>query len=131
MLVWGAITTFVLVTFPGNIFSVFIDEADVVPLGADYLRILGYSQLFMCIEILTAGAFAAYGKTLIPSVVSIIFTGMRIPGAILLGMTSLGLNGVWWSISMSSVFKGTILVSLFIAYMRKLYHSGKINGQEK
>lgn len=119
MVIWGLITTFALVVFPESIFKIFIPEADVIPYGADYLRILGYSQLFMCIEILTAGAFAAYGKTIIPSTVSICFTGMRIPMAILLGSTALGLNGVWWAISISSVFKGTILVFLFTRFRKK------------
>ena len=121
MIAWGLITTLALVVFPEMIFKIFIPEADVIPYGTDYLRILGYSQLFMCIEILTSGAFSAYGKTIIPSTVSIIFTSMRIPMGIILGSTALGLNGVWWAISLSSVFKGTILVALFIGYMKK-YH---------
>ena len=115
---WGVLTTCILVLFPAPIFRVFIPEPEVIPLGVDYLRILGYSQFFMCMEILTAGAFSAYGKTVPPSVVSIIFTSLRIPMAILLGKTTLGLNGVWWSISLSSVFKGVILVSLFAGFMR-------------
>lgn len=119
MAAWGILTTCILVFLPSQIFRVFINEADVIPLGVDYLRILGYSQLFMCMEILTSGAFSAYGKTMPPAVVSIIFTSMRIPMAILLGRTSLGLNGVWASISLSSVFKGVILVLLFAAFMRK------------
>ena len=119
MMGWGVITTCILVFLPSYIFKVFIPEPDVIPLGVDYLRILGYSQLFMCMEILTAGAFAAYGKPLPPSIVSIVFTSLRIPMAILLGKTALGLNGVWWSISLSSVFKGTILLSLFVVFMRK------------
>lgn len=122
---WGLLTSCALVFFPESIFSIFIPESGVIPFGADYLRILGYSQFFMCMEILTAGAFAAYGKTIIPSTVSIIFTGMRIPMAILLGKTFLGLNGVWWSISMSSVFKGIILVTLFGLYMKKFYKDKK------
>ena len=120
MMAWGVITTCTLVFLPEYIFRVFIQEVDVIPLGVDYLRILGYSQFFMCIEILTAGAFSAYGKTLPPSIVSIVFTSLRIPGAILLGKTVLGLNGVWWSISLSSVFKGVILVSLFVVFMHKM-----------
>ena len=119
MLCWGTITTCVLVFLPAPIFSIFIREPEVIPLGVDYLRILGYSQLFMCMEIITSGAFSAYGKTLPPSIVSIVFTGMRIPMAILLGKTALGLNGVWASISLSSVFKGVILVFLFMLFMRK------------
>lgn len=119
MMTWGVITTGVLVFLPEYIFRIFIQEVDVIPLGVDYLRIVGYSQLFMCIEILTAGAFSAYGKTMPPSIVSIVFTSLRIPGAILLGQSALGLNGVWWSISLSSVFKGIILVTLFALFMKK------------
>ena len=116
---WGLLTTAVLVFLPQYIFRVFIREPEVIPLGVDYLRILGYSQLFMCMEILTAGAFSAYGKTLPPSVVSILFTSARIPMALVLGRTALGLNGVWWSISLSSVFKGVILVCLFVIFMKR------------
>lgn len=119
MALWGIFTTCVLVFLPHYIFRVFITEPEVIPLGVDYLRILGYSQFFMCLEILTAGAFSAYGKTTPPSVVSILFTSLRIPLSIVLGNTSLGLNGVWWSISLSSVFKGVILVLLFLRFMKK------------
>lgn len=119
MALWGAFTTCVLVFLPEPIFRVFITEPEVLPLGVDYLRILGYSQFFMCLEILTAGAFSAYGRTTPPSVVSILFTSLRVPGAILLGRTALGLNGVWWSISLSSVCKGVILVILFMLFMRR------------
>ena len=119
MMCWGVITTCTLVFLPEPIFRVFITEPEVIPMGVDYLRILGYSQLFMCMEILTAGAFSAYGKTLPPSVVSIVFTSARIPMAVLLGKTALGLCGAWWSISMSSVFKGVILAGLYILFMRK------------
>lgn len=119
MMAWGVITTSILVFLPEPIFRVFISEEAVIPMGVDYLRILGYSQLFMCVEILTAGAFSAYGKTLPPSVVSIVFTSMRIPMAILLGKTALDLCGAWWSISLSSMFKGVILAVLFVLFMRK------------
>lgn len=119
MMAWGVLTTCILVFFPAPIFRVFIQEPDVIPMGVDYLRILGYSQLFMCMEILTAAAFSAYGKTLPPSVISIVFTSLRIPMALLLGKTALGLNGVWWSISLSSVFKGVLLVTLFLLFMKK------------
>ena len=50
----------------------------------DYLRILGVSQLFMSLEITTAGAFSGYGKTVPPSVISIVFTALRIPLALIL-----------------------------------------------
>ena len=92
----------------------FIPEKEAIEAGANYLMILGFSQLFMCIEITTAGAFSGLGDTVTPFWVSIILTGLRIPTAIFLSSyAALGLNGVWWSISGTSILKGIILVILF------------------
>lgn len=123
VVIWGIFCTILLVFFPGPIFQVFIPEQEILPLGIDYLRILGFSQLFMAIEITTAGAFAGLGKTISPSIVSIILTSARVPMAMILTTTLLGLNGIWWSITISSILKGIIVVSLFaIVVLRKLSH---------
>lgn len=114
----GIITSSLLILLPGPIFSIFIREPKVVQDGIIYLRILGVSQLFMCIEITTAGAFNGLGKTIPPSVVGIVLNALRIPGALLLSI-SLGLTGVWWSISLSSVLKGLILTSWFVIFLRR------------
>ena len=118
MLSWGVFCSFVLIVFPQLIFQVFIQEAEVLPMGVDYLRILGVSQLFMCMEITTAGAFSGLGKTLPPSIVSITLTGARIPMAILLGRW-LGLNGVWWAITISSIGTGIVLLGWFLKDMKR------------
>ncbi len=119
-LVLGVVASFLLIVFGKQIFSIFIQEQEAIIQGADYLKILGYSQLFMCIEITTSGAFFGVGKTIPPSVVGIIFTGLRIPLALYLSQANLlGINGVWWSISLSSIFKGIILVTLFIFMVLK------------
>ena len=118
MLSWGVFCSFVLIVFPQLIFQVFIQEAEVLPMGVDYLWILGVSQLFMCMEITTAGAFSGLGKTLPPSIVSITLTGARIPMAILLGRW-LGLNGVWWAITISSIGKGIVLLGWFLKDMKR------------
>jgi Na+-driven multidrug efflux pump len=112
----GTITSCLLIFLPGPIFSIFIREQNVIKDGIVYLRILGVSQLFMCIEITTAGAFNGVGKTIPPSIVGIVLNAMRIPGALLLSAL-IGLNGVWWSISLSSVLKGIILTSWFILFL--------------
>lgn len=118
MLSWGVFCTIVLVFFPEVIFQIFIHEEAVLPMGVDYLRILGLSQLFMCMEITTAGAFNGLGKTLPPSIVSITLTAARIPIAMLLG-SLIGLNGVWWAITISSMGKGIALFSWFLHKMKK------------
>ena len=115
---WGFLTTCILIFLPGPFFSCFIHETNILPYGIDYLRILGYSQLFMCVEIATQGAFNGLGKTLPPSIVSIVFTSARIPMAILFSHY-LGVNGVWWAISISSMIKGIVLVTWFIFYSKR------------
>lgn len=117
--VWGIFCTLLLIFCPAPIFQIFITEEKVLPLGVDYLRILGVSQLFMSLEITTAGAFSGYGKTVPPSVISIIFTTLRIPLAVLLVHTALGLNGIWWSITVSSILKGILLFIWFLVFMRR------------
>ena len=119
VLVWGIFCTLLLILCPGPIFKIFIPEDGLLPLGIDYLQILGVSQLFMCIEITTAGAFSGLGRTVPPSIVSVILTGARIPMALALSATPLGLNGVWWSITISSIFKGLVLLFWYIRYSRK------------
>ncbi len=118
MAVVGSAASLLLIFAGEPIFRIFINEPAVVAEGVTYLRILGYSQLFMALEITTAGAFNGMGRTLIPATVSIIFTGLRIPAALLLGATSMGVNAVWWSVSGSSIIKGTLLVTLFIIFMK-------------
>lgn len=117
--VWGIFCSIVLVLFPGPIFKIFIPDPAVLDMGVSYLRILGYSQLFMCVEITTGGAFAGLGKTLPSSIASVILTAMRIPLAVLLASTALGLDGIWWSLSISSVLKGIVLVTLFLIILKR------------
>jgi len=114
MTVIGVLVTALLVFGAEPLFKLFIQEPEAIAVGVIYLQILGLSQLFMCIEITTSGAFNGLNKTLPPSLISIIFTGLRVPGAIILSRPELlGLEGVWWSISISSVLKGVVLFAWF------------------
>lgn len=116
--VWGLLCTALLMLAPGPVFQLFIPDKGILSMGISYLWILGISQLFMCIEMTTAGAFSGFGKTMPPSVVGIVFTAARIPAAMILSSTSLGLDGIWWSISISSVLKGVVLLACFMYYLR-------------
>lgn len=121
MSIVGVAATLLLVFGGGHLFALFVPEQEAIEQGAVYLKILGYSQLFMCIEITTAGAFNGLGRTLPPSVSSILLTGARVPAALVLSSPALlGLEGVWWSISISSILKGIIVIVLFAWTLRKL-----------
>lgn len=117
--IWGIICTLLLMLCPAPIFRIFIREPEILPLGIDYLVILGISQLFMSVEITTAGAFSGYGKTIPPSVNSIVFSAFRVPMAMVLIHTFLGLNGIWWSITISSILKGVVIFIWFFIFLKK------------
>lgn len=106
--------TFIFLAFPETILSFFVNEAATIEIGSAYLRIVGFSQLFATLEILTSGAYTGQGLTKYPATVSIVFTTMRIPLALLLGKSlGMGIEGVWWSISLTSVIKGIVLYLLY------------------
>ena len=109
----GSVTSFLFIQFGDNIFSLFVSEKEAYEAGGAYLLILGISQLFMMLEITTQGMFNGFGKTSPPAIISITFNTIRIPLAIFLG-SKIGVTGVWWAITITSIFKGTIL---FIWYL--------------
>lgn len=124
----GMVATFGFIVFPEAIFGVFISEPDALREGAVYLRIMGYSQLWMVVELVTTGGFNGVGKTQIPAYTGISLNLLRIPLSLLLMNSALELSGIWWSITISSTLKGALLAIWFyfgvlrhLNIMRKLH----------
>lgn len=70
----GLSATALLVFAARPLISIFLHEPEAIALGADYLRIIGVSQLPQVVELFTAGAFIGLGRTSPPSVVGISLT---------------------------------------------------------
>lgn len=122
MSIIGIGSTIILFVFARPLFSIFVSDSITIEMGVAYLRILALSQWFMTLEISNQGAFNGLGKTTYPSVIGMIFNVLRIPAAYFLSKNmNLGLNGVWWAISISSVFKGVILFACFYFVVIKKY----------
>ncbi len=119
MVIWSLFTSIVLIVFPAPLFKIFITEESVLPIGVSYLRIMGYSQLLMCLEITSAGAFQGMGRPLPPAISGIIGNLARIPMALALSATVLSLDGVWWSITISSCAKGLVVFTWFLIVLKK------------
>ena len=116
----GLIATIAFAFYGYQIFSLFSTETEMILTGEMYLLILAVSQIFMCIEITSAGGFYGLGQSKAPSNISILFTGLRIPAALLVvTYTSYTYAGVWWCVSISSVFKGVIVMLLYIFALKK------------
>jgi putative MATE family efflux protein len=101
-------------TFPRQIASFFISDPKVIEIGIGYLRILALSQMFMALEIVFEGAFGGAGNTVPPMIVSIFGSLARIPLAYLLAVHwGMGIKGVWWAITLTSIAKGIVLTYWF------------------
>ena len=116
-MIWGLAITLLFVLVPEPISRIFFHEADAIAISVDYLIIVGLGEAFMCVELMTIGALSGMGKTKLCSVISILLTGLRIPLAYFLGEMGLGLNGVWWALSATSMLKGVVFYLVFRVQM--------------
>ena len=117
--VWGLLFTVLFLVFPGQISGLFFFEPDVKALSVGYLMIVGLSEAFMAVEIVAGQAISGMGKTRVSSLISIILTGLRIPLALALGLTSLKLDGIWWTLTLTSMLKGLALHLAFFAVLKR------------
>ena len=117
--IWGALIMLAFIIFPGPIAGVFFHEEKAMEIAISYLIIIGFSEAFMCVELMTIGALSGLGRTKLCSVISITATSMRIPLAMVLSRTSLGLDGIWWALTLTSVAKGIIFYLTFRYQMRE------------
>lgn len=117
---WGLLVTTAFMVFPRPIASLFFHEKEVLTIASGYLFIIGISETFMTVELMTVGALSGLGRTKLCSIISIILTGARIPLALLLTHIGLGLEGIWWALTISSVTKGIVFFFTFHHISRKL-----------
>ncbi len=120
---WGAtglaiaftfITSSAFILVPNLISGIFTSDPDVHKIAADYLFILGLSQFSMAIEIVLEGSFSGAGDTLPPMLVMIPGAIVRIPLAYYLCFDAgFGINGVWWTMTITTTLKAAVLAVWF------------------
>lgn len=116
----GVLCTLLFVFYGSEVFSLIVPERAAYLAGGIFLRIDGYSMLFMMLEITMQGLFYGTGRTIPPAIISIGFNTLRIPLAIALSATELGVTGVWWAISITSTLKGIAAFTWFRLIQKKL-----------
>lgn len=121
-LVIGLIYTFIMailfIFFSNSIIKLFIRDNNTIAIAASYLKIVAFSQMLGAIEMVSNGLFTGLGMPKVPAIISVIFTILRIPLALIL-IKFWGLNGIWISICLSSIFKGIVSYLIYIVKLRK------------
>ncbi len=90
---------------PEHLMRVFSSDPAVIAAGTSYLRIVAVAQVFMALEIVLQMSMEGAGYSLVPWIPSSILTLLRLPLAPLLSR-SMGLAGIWWTISGTGVARG-------------------------
>ena len=119
--IYSILVSALFICIPGLLVGLFVKDEATIIIGSSYLRVLGIVQIFSSFEMISNGVFSGLGLPKIPSAISIIFTMLRIPMALVL-VKFLGINGVWWSIAISNILKGS---TSCIIYRLKIYAFGK------
>lgn len=119
LLTIGTISMVVLFAFRYQLFKLFVpNDKETIELGAIYLAILSFSQIFMATEIGLTGAFNGLGDTKTPAIIGMVSDFSRIPISKIL-MPIFGVSGVWLAMSLTSVAKGLLVVFMLVKKMKK------------
>lgn len=116
---YSLIMAAVFLIFNRPIIKLFISDEPTIDIASSYLKVVAYSQAFSAIEMISNGLFTGIGKPKIPARISIIFTTLRIPLALLL-IKPLGINGVWISICVTSIMKGMCSYFIYVLKVNKV-----------
>ena len=119
MMVWGTIITVILFFGGRYLFKVFLSDPNILKMGNEYLKILAACQLTFCLESISSGIFRGIGKTIPPSIVSGISNVFRVFLAYFLSKTLLGLNGIWWGITIGAMIRGIWILIWYLAESKK------------
>lgn len=119
LLTIGTISMVVLFAFRYQLFKLFVpNDKETIELGAIYLAILSFSQIFMSTEIGLTGAFNGLGDTKTPAIIGMVSDFSRIPISKIF-MPIFGVAGVWLAMSLTSVAKGLLVVFMLVKKMKK------------
>lgn len=123
-IIYSMIMSIIFIIFKEPIIRLFIREESTILIASSYLQAVAFSQSFSTIEMVSNGLFTGLGMPKIPAIISIVFTVLRIPIALVL-MKTLGIQGVWWSIAISSILKGVAAYSVYLIKIRRNYKDVK------
>lgn len=103
------IISILILIFKESIAGIFTDDPQVIANASGYLTAIGYTEVFLAIEIVLEGVFSGLGNTLPPTIIGLPLNILRVPLAYYLAQYY-GINGIWWAIGLSTALKGFLLL---------------------
>ncbi len=102
-------------SFPSLLIKIFNTERLVVQAGANYLRIVSLSYIFVAVSIVLSKSMQGAGYTMVPMVItSITLIVIQIPLALWLPyILKIGVQGIWWAIVISYITQCILMTFWF------------------
>lgn len=119
-IIYSVLMALIFIFFNTPFIKLFVREENTIVIARAYLQAVAFSQVFSTTETISNGFFTGIGKPKISSIISVVFTVLRLPMAWLL-IKPFGLTGVWISISLSSILKGSVAYLLYKIEVKKNY----------
>ena len=111
-IIYSLFMAFIFMFFSTPFVKLFVRDENTIVIAKAYLQVVAFSQIFSTIETVSNGLFTGVGKPKISSIISVVFTMLRLPMALVL-IKPFGLTGIWISISVSSILKGIVAYLLY------------------
>ncbi|HHY76858.1 MAG TPA: MATE family efflux transporter [Firmicutes bacterium] len=132
---WGialtTITTAILVFGPRVLMRLLTDDEVVIALGAQYLLIMGFSQIPQQISGTLSGSLRGAGDTVTPMIsAGVGIWGCRIPLSFLLSRR-FGLAGIWWAINLDQFTRLLIVGAKYLGGKWKAAVGDGVSGEQE
>jgi putative MATE family efflux protein len=111
-IIYSLFMALIFIFFSTPFVRLFVSDENTIVIAKAYLQVVAFSQIFSTIETVSNGLFTGVGKPKISSIISVVFTMLRLPMALVL-IKPFGLTGIWISISVSSILKGIVAYLLY------------------
>ncbi len=115
---YAGITSTLFFVFSDDIIKLFLNDSTAIYYGSTYLKMIAVGQSFAVLEMVSNGMYSGIGLTKIPTYISIPFTCLRVPLYYTLTMIY-GVEGIFLSIVITTIFKGIISYSYYFFKIRK------------
>ncbi len=110
---YSIFTGIIFIVFGNQIIGLFTDDAQTIYYGSSYIKLVALTQVFSVFEMVGNGLYNGISKPKVPTVISIAITPLRIPFAFLF-LPSMGANGVFVAIILTTVIKGIISYGYYL-----------------
>jgi Na+-driven multidrug efflux pump len=116
----------IFLVFPYQIVGIFNNDAQVLKVGAEFLRFIAVTLPFLASGLILARGIMGAGDTVAPAVIAgVNQLALRIAVAYgLVYIFGMGTNGIWLGVNASDILQGLIMIWYFRkGFWKKRYHA--------